>query len=260
MRGGRGLVEQGMDARRFAILLGAVVTAASVLVVGIAWSLPIPPPSGPAYLRIESVVVAPAAPGPTDLVTVTARVTGVRSPAVVLGYAVQFGATVPETPRMDTRGNGEFARTIGPFPDGAEVWLLVAASVGSFGPVVSEPRTFHVGAPTPDPGTGLRIRRVFLSPDPPQPFFPTTVGADVTSTATIQSVSLSYVVMGLEGLGGGIVEMTGGNITYWATPPVGIGPDDRVVAGYRVAARDEGGGRAVSAVGTFEIERPRPVP
>ena len=254
------MVERGIDARRFTILLGAVVTAASVLVVGIAWSLPIPPPSGPTHLRIESVVVAPTAPGPTDLVIVTARVTGVRSPAIVLGYAVQFGATVPETPRMDSRGNGEFARTIGPFPDGAEVWLLVAAFVGSFGPVVSEPRTFHVGAPTPDAGTGLRIHRVFLSPDPPQPFSPTSVGADVTSTAPIQSVSLSYVAMGLDGLGGGIVEMTGGNITFWATPPVGIGPDDRVVAAYRVAARDEGGGRAVSAVGTFEIERVRPVP
>jgi len=251
---------------RWAVLIGAVGTAASVLVVGLAWSLPIPPPSGPAHMRIESVLVAPEAPGPGDVVTVTARVVGVRSPTVALGYAVQFGAQVAETRRMDRSGEGEFARTIGPFADGAEVWLLVAASVGDFGPIVSEPMTVHVGTPWP---VGLSTLSIdFASVPPPSTFFFETVEVflRLTNTTPIQSAVLSYVMMGLGGGDGTMFEMNqvrvspGGSEYAAFIEPSNVTVEDRVVVAYRVAVQDAAGSRVVSRVETYIAEFPRPVP
>lgn len=248
--------------KAFALLLGAVAVAASVLVASLAVSTPIPAPTGPAHLRLDSVAVSPEPVVPGSEVNVSAQVTGVLHPRVYVAYGVEFVRPEAGAVAMVRVAGDLFSARIGPFGEGAHVWLFVAAFVGEAAPVSSEPTAFVVGDPPPGGVSTLQIAGVAQSPmDPRFAFQDVSVSADVTSSAAIQSVTLTYVRVRREGGDGATVAMAGGNGSpYFANIPRWEGSDAWVLVGYRIAASDAAGSRAVTAVRMYLVEMPRPVP
>ena len=234
----------------------AVLSALVVVAAGVASRAP-DSYSGP--LRIASVSYAPEDPQPGQQFSVRAQIAGplVAPTEVNLQYAAYFGTVSAGGGAMTPVGDRTYELAVPGFPDGTEVWFVVAVSTPNEGPIVSDSFTIDVGTVVRGGESGLRISDVDHTPTSPMMMETITVGATVTSRAPVSEVDIAYMAF------------------CPARPPVGIDPEMVPVAPtrytfeisdigectgvpgtvllYRVIAVDSTGNTAVSDVGTVRF-------
>jgi len=162
---------------------------------------------------------------------------------------------------MLAAGPDSFERLIGPFPDGTEVWFVVAAATFDEGPVVSNETVFVVGKVVRGGASNLTIGSVVRSPVDPVSFDTVAVTATVTSTVNVSGVSLSVFSIGRStNVASSEFMLNVGGSGYIDTipPPSGSGPE--IVVMYRVSAVDATGNTAVSRAYSYRVPLPIEVP
>ncbi len=235
----------------------AVVSALLVVAAGVASRAP-DSYSGP--LRIASVSYAPVAPEPGQSFVVRTQIAGplVAPTEVNLQYAAYFATVTAGGGAMRFVGDRTYELSVPGFPDGTEVWFVVAVSTPNDGPIVSDSFTIDVGTVARGGESGLRVSELSHRPTSPAAMETITVTATVTSRAPVHEVNIAYMAF------------------CPARPPVGIDPEmvpiapteytfDITDAGectgvpgtvllYRVLAVDSTGNTAVSDVGTVRFQ------
>jgi len=239
--------------RRFATFL-SIVVAATFTFTSVAFLAIRPGPEAP--LQLVSVRVEPALPVPDRLLTVLATALGGSPATVWLFHATSFRNERATVERMQSQGGGAYALTIGPFANGAEVWMFAAATTLEQGPVFSEHLIVDVGTVYRN-STRLAVRDTFHSPTSPGPQTAVTVFTEVESIDFVASVFLSYGWFGRGTSGAGNRFMsTGDGVNYMSIMESG-GFGRTFPAGtrffYRVAANDFSGVAANSQVVSFDI-------
>jgi len=244
--------------RGLVVFLIAVVVASSTLIAAAAWSVRIPVNmAGP--LRVASVAYTPANPVPGQGVVVTAEVAGsLVSPLVAtVQFAAYFGTIESGSVPMTPIGQRTYTAALPEFPDGTEVWFVVAASWGDASPVISGSYTVNVGTVLREGPSGLSVDDVRHSPAQPRRYEPITIDASVSSRSPVTEVAVAYMA-------------------FCPQRPVPIDPPMFVVAPnhytitieplrecedgtaitflYRVLAIDATGNTAVSPVGLVSIQ------
>ena len=242
------------------VLLIVSIAILSSLVVAAAAVVSRTPDTFSGPIRVASVTFGPQNPSPGEEITVRAEVAGalVAPLDVDLQYAAYFAVVEAGGGPMTPVGNRQYEMTIRGFPDGTEVWFVVAASSPNEGPAVSASFTVDVGTVPRGGASGLRVYDVTHTPTSPAAFESVTVEATVTSYARVDQVNIAY--MGF----------------CRARPPVGIDPDMIPVAPtrytftindtgsctgvpgtvllYRILAVDDSGNTAVSEVGVAQFQ------
>lgn len=235
----------------------ATVVAATFVFAAVAF-VALGPPSE-ASLRIVEVGVAPAIPIPDRILTVFATVEGGSqlSPASVwLFHASSYRNELASAQRMTSMGQGARSSEIGPFANGAEVWIVVVAMTPTQGPVFSEHVVLAVGAVVKD-AANLSVADVHLLPNAPGPTTRVTVLASVLPMNFVTKVFLTWGWFTRTIAGAGNQFMGTQDGIVYAAPIIDTGPVRSFPAGtfffYRVAAIDAVGLTADSGVRSFTI-------
>lgn len=239
----------------FMLVTGAAVLS-SLLVAAAASYAPVVPSSFAGPMRFASIASTPEAPVPWEEISVTARIEGPVFPATVnLQYAAYFATVEAGTVAMRPVGGRTYEATIGGFPDGTEVWVVVATMDANGNPMISESFTVPVGTVPRSPG--IRFTDVSHSPESPGFGEVVTVEAHVSSTAPIAEVDVAYMAFCPNRPPAGIdppmtvVAPQVYRITLEPDPVCRFSPGTLVV--YRVIARDIYGNTAVSEDGTIRF-------
>ena len=180
--------------RGLVLFLTTVVVASSTLIAAAALSVRIPANmAGP--LRVASIAYTPANPVPGQGVVVTAEVAGpLVSPLVVtVQFAAYLHVTESGSVPMTLIGQRTYTAALPGFPDGTEVWFVVAASLGDASPVISGSYTVDVGTVLRGGPSGLSIDDVSHSPAQPTRYEPITIGAWVSSSSPVAEVAVAYM-------------------------------------------------------------------
>ena len=247
------------DLRRFASFLAIVVVATFVFTAGAFLALR---PGAEAPLRVLEVSLEPAVPVANRVITVLARTeggSGLWPASAWLFLASSYRNEMAQSVRMTSEGGGTFSAAIGPFVNGAELWLVVAATTAGQGPVFSQHLILPVGTVIKD-SANLTVDNVFHSPPSPWPQTPVTVFAQVRDTDNATRVSLTFGWFGRGTTGAGNQFMwTPDGVRYQAAMDT-IGFGRTIPAGtqffYRVAAIDANGVTADSGILSFGIDAP----
>lgn len=247
------------------VLWMAVVIAVAIVgsLLGYAALQPGPP------LRILGVDVSPNPAVPDQPVTVTASVQGgtfLAPVSVMVEYNSFFTGGATGGGSLFSRGGGAYSTTIGPFPNGTTVWLVVVASDGG-GFQVSDSYTVDVGVVPRGGPSGLRLVSVQLDPPKPTSLDQPVVTVNVTSAASLTDVSLHvmhfFASSGAtaSGGGGGLMESTGpGTYTSVSLFAVAGASSGITAVGtvwlYRIGATDSTGNTVLSPAYNFTVGSP----
>jgi len=216
-------------------------------------------PGAEAPLRVLEVILEPEVPVANQVLTVHARAeggSGLWPASAWLFLAASYRNEFSRIDRMTSEGGGAFSATIGPFASGTEVWLVVAATTVTQGPVFSQHLILPVGTVVKDPAR-ITVDNVFHAPPSPGPQDLVTVFAQVRAPGNATMVSLSYGWFG-RGTNGARNQFmwTPDNVRYQATMEV-IGFGGTPPAGtqffYRVTAIDTNDRTADSGILSFVI-------
>lgn len=242
--------------RTFATFLVAVVVATSAF-TAISFVALGPKPERP--LRIVDVSVAPATPIPEQGLTVLSTVEGgsqFHPVSVWLFHAASYRNEIVSASRMTSLGEGGYRAAIGPFANGAEVWIVVAAMTSTQGPVFSQHLVLAVGVVVKDPGS-LVVESVTHTPPAPGPSTPVSVFAQIQTMTFVTKVFLTYGWFARTTVGAGYRFMgTQDGVTYESPiDETGFGRSfpPGTVFFYRVAAIDAVGVSADSGILSFTI-------
>jgi len=243
--------------RRFATFLSIVVVATFTF-TSVAFLALRPGPEAP--LQLVSVRAEPAVPVPDRSLTVLATAVGgspFSPPTVWLFHATSFRNERVSVERMQSQGGGAYALTIGPFANGAEVWMFAAATTMEQGPVFSEHLILDVGTVYRN-STLLAVGNTFHSPGSPGPQTAVTVFTEVESIDFVASVFLSYGWFGRGTSGAGSRFMSTGDGVHYESflETRGFGRTFPAATRlfYRVAANDFSGVAANSQVAFFDVD------
>lgn len=255
--------EEARRRRKRLIVLGLLIAAVLVGAV-VAYILVQPGPP----LKILSVSVSPDPAVPDQRLTVTAQIQGgsFLAPVGVMMNANTFFANVGGGGgSLLPRGGGTYSGSLGPFPNGTAVWIVVSATAGGV-TRQSGSLTVDVGTVPQDGASGLRLNAVVLNPPQPTPLDMPVLTANITSAATITDVTLSLVwfASGQYSGGSGTTGMsTTSSGNYTTTPLYGFGGGPGTggttvgtVWLYRIGAQDSTGNTLLSPVYNFTVSSP----
>jgi hypothetical protein len=226
----------GLKAPALLLATVAIVSSLVVIVTAVA-SQSSDRYAGP--LRIASVTYTPEAPGPGAEILVRAEVVGqlILPMDVNLQYATYFERTAAGGGEMVALGDRVYESRVPGFPDGTEVWFVVAVSAPGRDPVVSDSFTIDIGSVPRGSASGLRITEVSHAPAEPMPWEVLTVGATVTSLSPQREVHIAYMAF------------------CPSRPPVGIDPEMTMVAPTRYTFTIETPGECAGMPGTVLLYR-----
>ncbi len=196
------------DIPRRLLLTIAVAAIVSVAIVSItAFSLV---PLKPVIPRIVSVSASPNPGLPNEYITVEAVVeseTGSGHPSVSLALEACYAMSISSGESMRRVDGNRYVTQIGPFNDGTEVWLVVAAYGTRGARAVNSTLSVSVGNVTKGGPSGLGISRVDHTPLGPTVSDTVVVTATVPSSSNIREVRLLFAYMSAGHLGSGSLDM-----------------------------------------------------
>lgn len=239
------------------LFLTAVVVASSTLVAAVASSVHVPANmAGP--LRVASVAYTPAHAVPGQGVVVTAEVAGplVGPLAATVQYAAYFGTTEGGSVPMASIGQRTYRATLPAFPDGTEVWFVVAVSLGDQSPVISDSYTAEVGTVVRGGPSGLAIDDVSHSPARPNRYEPITIDAWLSSRSPVSEVDIAYMAFCPERpvpIDPPMAPVAPNHYTIMIEAPRQCADGTPITLLYRVLAIDATGNTAVSPTGLVSI-------
>ena len=242
-------------------MLWVTVAVALAIVGGIFAYLAFQP--GPP-LRILDASVSPDPGLPGQAITVTAHIRGgtfLRPLGVSAEYASFFASGSGGGMGLYAKGANTYAGTVGPFPNGTAVWIVIVASDGAARSYVS--LTVDVGQVLQGGQSGLRINRVTLDPPRPTSLDMPNVTVNVTSAADLTSVTFAFTGLSSAGGGTGMTAMFPTTSGDYYTPLFGSfggTPSGLTAVGaiwiYRIAAQDDTGNTVLSPDYNFTVASP----
>ncbi len=255
----------GLRSKRKMIGLAAIVITVVILVAAtVVW---LAAPAAP--LRL-SVSLSPESPQPYEPFTVTAQVEG-GGPLSPVDVSIQYDAYVNDSAGgggSPQRAGNRWSYNVPGFPNGTEVWVIVAAATANQAPVF-EHRIVSIGTVLHGGPSGLNFTNAVRVPEQPGPLDDVQVSAQIHSAANITRVLLSahYYLWKFEGLGmsssggGGGGPMSNQTPDNYSAPlsgipspgPGGGGSERGTIWVYRIVAWDETWNTVVTQVETFTV-------
>lgn len=240
------------------LLMAGLAVVSSLLVAVSALVAPGVPEHLRGEMRFSSVSASSDNPSPGVDITITSTVAGSVIPqSVNLQYAAYFGTIEAGSVAMTRQEPRVYAATIHGFPDGTEVWYVIATTTPSGEPVISESHTVTVGTLARGGSSGLQITDVSHSPESPMPFDQITVEATVRSAQPIVEVDVAYMAFCPNrppvGIDPPMYTIAPNRYTIVLEPDPQCGFMSGTLVVYRVLARDASGNTAVSEDGSFRI-------
>ncbi len=242
-------------------LLGIGI-AVAVAIVGSVLAYLASQPGPP--LRILDVRVSPDPGVPGQPMTVTARIEGgtfLRPLGVSAEYTSFFAYGSGGGAGLYARGGDAYSGTVGPFPNGTAVWVVVVASDGATRRYAGV--TVEVGQVLQGGPSGLRINSVILDPPQPTSLDMPEVIVNVTGAANLTSVTFAYTGFSASGGGSGMTAMFPTASGDYYTPLFGTfggTPSGMTAVGatwvYRIAAQDDTGNTVLSPAYNFTVASP----
>ena len=249
----KGLARLFLFVTAAAVLSSALVAATLSVAPGVPDSV-----SGPLRYAISTSPEAPRAGQP---VTVTAELAGnyLAPQTVTLQYATYFALVSTANFPMAYVAHRTYESTIGPFPDGTEVWVVIAASGPNGEPLLSDSYTFAVGTVPRGGPSGLRITDVRHTPTQPEMYDSyLTVDATVASASPVVGVDLAYMAFCPNrrpiGIDPPMSPTAPTRYTITFEMPQECAYQSGTILLYRVLAVDASGNTAVSDVTTVHVE------
>ena len=248
--------------RRRRRLMWVTVAAVGVVVGSVLAYVALQP--GPP-LRILSVSVSPEPGVPDQPLTVTAHIQGgtfLRPVGVSADYVSFFAYEAGGGGGLYAKGGDTYSGTVGPFPNGTAVWIVVVASDGQ-STRSSNGLTVDVGLVPEGGPSGLRLTTVVLDPPQPTSLDMPKVTVNVTSAANVTSVTLAYVGFSASGGGSGMTAMfptPSGDYYIPLFGTFGGTPSGMTTVGavwmYRIGAEDSTGNTVLSPIYNFTVASP----
>ena len=243
--------KNSMKTRIEAIGIVVIVVVGIVSCVYLSWPVRITEGGAGGMVKIVNVTYEPQNPLSGEKITFTITVENCSWCPPHIHYNSYFAGGASGGGSIPTQvDDNEYSYEIGPFPNGTEVWCMIAAtgSDGSF--VISDEYIIQIGVVERSNTTSLTIFDVSHDASG-------TVEADVASNVTVSSVEMKYMYFYSYGSGGGggSMHLKSGN-TYEGWIHLS-GFDGELPKGtkvfYKIMAQDESNNTAVSPTFSFTV-------
>jgi hypothetical protein len=249
--------------RRLRPAVVALLIALALVVGGLVWlATALLAPSSPLQM---TVALTPESPDPNEPFTITAIVEGggpLSRVEVVIAYQAYFNSS--SGGGGSHREGNQWSLSLGGFPNGTEVWIVVAAAAPNQPPLIDHV-TVSIGNGHGGP-SNLSITELSRTPEQPDPLDAVRVSARIESAANVTEVWLlarhfrwTFDAFGSGSSSGeGSMPMREGEpgnfsaVLGFPAPSPG-GTERGTIWVYRVVASDESGGRAASSIESFTI-------